>query len=490
MTRLLNHRPSSLLRSLPHLPRPLSSSSSSTPDTFCDVLVLGCGMVGGALACVLGNHPAFRDKKTIVLERGKKLPEVVNPDEPFSNRVCELSPATANFLDGIGVWELIKSQRMKPVSRMQVWDAASDSYIVFDPASDEDSSSPAIDGSVVSWTVENDVTTRAIESRIVSLIGEGANMQLCHEKRVSTISLPFVEGPRSNRRKANSPWPRVSLEDGSVIETRLIVGADGANSAARAAAGIRTLDYDYGQMGVVATVKLEQAFGNTVAWQRFLSTGPIAILPLDDYHSSLVWSVGVKEAKKLLAMEEEEFARRVNAAIWAEDEGGGAGWASAGDTVRKMAGKYTEFLPTTSGRQIPPKISGIAPRSRGMFPLKMSHATDYVKPGLVLVGDAAHRIHPMAGQGVNLGFGDAAKLAEVLTEGASRGADLGSASLLQPYETSRQRKVLPLIAGLQALHHLYGSTFSPIVALRSFGLQTVDALPILKSAFSRFAMTH
>jgi len=480
--RLLKHRSSTLQR--PLLRHPLRYSSSSPADAFCDVLVLGGGMVGGALACVLGNHPAFRDKKTVVLEGGKKLPEAVSADAPFSNRVCELSPATKTFLNGIGVWELIESQRVKPVTRMQVWDAATDSYIVFEGGNDDGSSlSSSGSSGAVSWTVENDVTTRAIESRILALGrgggGGGANLELHHEAKVAKISLPAIEGKR-----AKSPWPRVTLEDGRIIESRLIVGADGANSAARKAANIKTMDYDFGQMGVVATVRLEQAFGNTVAWQRFLSTGPIAILPLDDYHSSLVWSVGVEEAKSLISLDEEEFAKRVNSAIWAEDGGGGGGAAA----VRQMAAKYGDLLPTTSGRQIPPKI--VSSCSRAMFPLKMSHAVDYVKPGLALVGDAAHRIHPMAGQGVNLGFGDAALLAEILAEGASRGADLGSASLLQPYETSRQRKVLPLIAGLQGLHHLYGSTWSPIVALRSFGLQTVDAVPGLKSAFAKFAMTH
>lgn len=443
-------------------------------------------MVGGALACVLGSHPAFRDKRTIVLERGAKLPTSVSADEPFSNRVCELSPATIDFLHGVGVWDLLKNQRVKPVTRMQVWDAASDSYIVFDSSSNATDSSATGSSleAAVSWTVENDVTTRAIESRIFALARDGANVELRHGAKVEKITLPGIDGV------GNSQWPRVTLSDGSKIDTRLIVGADGANSAARAAAKIKTMDYDYGQMGIVATVRLEQAFGNTVAWQRFLSSGPVALLPLDDYHSSLVWSVGVDEAKRLIAMEEGEFAERLNAAISAPNAAGGEGSGAGAAAVRQMAGKYGDLLPTTSGRQIPPKIVGINSGSLAMFPLKMSHATEYVKPGLALVGDAAHRIHPMAGQGVNLGFGDAAKLAEVLAEGVSRGGDLGSASILQPYETSRQRKVLPLIAGLQALHHLYGSTWSPVVALRSFGLQTVDALPVLKSAFAKFAMTH
>jgi len=444
-------------------------------------------MVGGALACLLGNHPAFRDKRTIVLERGKRLSRV-KPEmsPPFSNRVCELSPASVRFLDDIGVWELMKTQRVKPVYRMQVWDAASDSYIVFDSSSTSPSPS---DGEAVSWTVENDVTTHAIESRLFSLADTGADVQLRHEMRVTDISLPGLDGlgRRGRSKGAASPWPRVTLADGGSIEARLIVGADGAQSAAREAAGIRTWDYDYSQMGLVATLKLEQAFGNTVAWQRFLASGPIAILPLDDHHSSLVWSVGVEEAERLVALEEEEFVREVNDAVWAE---GGGGEGGASSMIRKMTGKYSGLLPTTSGRQLPPKIVGVSSGSRARFPLKMSHAADYVTSGLALVGDAAHRIHPMAGQGVNLGFGDAAKLGEILIDGAARGADLGGCSLLRPYETTRQRKVIPLIGGLQALHHIYGSNWSPLVALRSFGLQSVDALPMLKNAFAKFAMTH
>jgi len=464
--------------SFPFAPSSLTPSPglSTFPfSTNVDIAILGGGMVGGSLACSLAVHPAFRDKKIVLLEQGRPSAGLISTDSPWSNRVCEISPASASYLEGIGVWPLIQQQRLKSVEMMQVWDAASDSYIVFHPSTSSSSST------AVSWTVENDVTTSAVDARLQQLSQDNENIEVLHEAHVAKVSIPGGKGEEEE----DGYFPEVTLADGRVLTAKLIVGADGTNSAVRKAAKIKTIDYDFKQKGVVATLRLEKAFGNTVAWQRFLPSGPIAVLPLDEFHSSLVWSVSEGEASRLLEMSEDAFATLVHMAVW-----GNSPETQPSAMLKKATSMYSRILPPPSGRQMPPAVVGCLPGSRASFPLKTANAIDYAKDRVVLVGDAAHRIHPMAGQGVNLGFGDAAKLTQALADGVGRGADLGCETVLKDFETARLRKSVPLIVGLQALHWLYGSTFPPIVGARSLGLQTVDAIPSLKALFSGYAMQH
>ncbi|KAM5274798.1 ubiquinone biosynthesis monooxygenase COQ6, mitochondrial isoform 3-T3 [Ctenodactylus gundi] len=265
---------------------------------------------------------------------------------------------------------------------------------------------------------------------------------------------------------------------------RMQIGADGYNSGVRQAAGIPNVSWNYDQSAVVATLHLSEATENNVAWQRFLPSGPIALLPLSDTLSSLVWSTSHDHAAQLVSMNEEEFVDAINSAFWSD--------ANHTDFI-DSAGSVLQYAvallrPTkVSARQLPPSVARVDAKSRVLFPLGLGHAAEYVRPRVALIGDAAHRVHPLAGQGVNMGFGDISSLVHHLSAAAFNGKDLGSMSHLTGYETDRQRHNVALLAATDLLKRLYSSSASPLVLLRTWGLQATNAVSPLKEQIMAFA---
>ncbi|CAG0886719.1 unnamed protein product [Darwinula stevensoni] len=252
----------------------------------------------------------------------------------------------------------------------------------------------------------------------------------------------------------------------------MIIGADGWGSRVREAMGVKHVGWDYDQTAIVATLRLSEATANNVAWQRFLPTGPLALLPLNSQQSSLVWSTTKKEASRLMSLTEEEFTDALNHAIW-DDKHRIRGIDDVLDRWRSLLGRVLDL--GMSVRQLPPSIMAIEGGSRACFPLGLGHATEYVRLRAALIGDAAHRIHPMAGQGVNMGFADAVALTKCLSRAVYEGRDVGNLSHLLEYETERQRQVVPTLATVDGLYRLYSTQFSPIVLLRSLGLSFTNA---------------
>lgn len=256
----------------------------------------------------------------------------------------------------------------------------------------------------------------------------------------------------------------------------LQIGADGANSIVRQNMNIKNFTLSYKQMGVVATLELdaEETAGNAVAWQRFLPSGPVAMLPLNDSLSSLVWSTSVEHAKELLKMEPTEFVEALNEAFVKNYKSNGVV-----DNVLKIVGSACGMKNTTV-QQLPPKVQQIVEGSRAAFPLGFGHAASYVCGGAALIGDAAHRVHPLAGQGVNLGFGDVLTLTEVLSEAVYNGSRLNDLQYLLKYEQQRLKANVPILLGVHALQRLYCNEFTPLVLARSIGLKLTNNLPPLK----------
>ncbi len=219
---------------------------------------------------------------------------------------------------------------------------------------------------------------------------------------------------------------RVLLKSGSVVKARLVVGADGAVSRVRKTLGIRQDHYAYNQHGLVAVVGKQKA-NPGVAWQRFLSGGPLAFLPLVDGRSSIVWTIPTAEAERMLALDTNAFIGELDAAS--------SGWLGQVESVG----------------------------SRASFPLSMRLSDCYAAQRTVLMGDAAHVVHPLAGQGVNLGFADAAGLTESLIAVRLAGGDIGSASVLHQYDRWRRSESEVMAFGMHALHSLFGiESLSPI----------------------------
>ncbi|XP_017876417.1 ubiquinone biosynthesis monooxygenase COQ6, mitochondrial-like [Ceratina calcarata] len=424
-----------------------------------DIIISGGGMVGTTLACAIANNRRLESKKVLLLEGGKQFDYV--PQEKYSNRVVALNYQTRTLLSSIGAWQHIEGTRVCAVRKMQVWDACSDAMIVFneDYVTDE-----------VAYIVENDLLLHAVNKQL----SEKENVNVIYNSKVENINLPKT--PEENA--------EIQLQNGKRFKAKLLVGADGANSLVRQTMGAQYIKWDYNQMGVVATLKLSEPTDNIVAWQRFLPTGPIALLPLTDSLSSLVWSLPTSEAKRLLKVSEEEFVDNINKALWKVYPKDGIV-----ESGLRALHQLLEGLSLRTGvtRQLPPSVLAIEEGSRAAFPLQFGHSVNYVQTGTVLIGDAAHRVHPLAGQGVNLGFGDVTALVELLGDAVISGSPLGNMLFLRKYETVRQRYNVPVMLAIDALHRLYKGTAAPVVLARSIGLQLTNAIPVIKKALIEHA---
>lgn len=438
---------------------------SSKTEVY-DVIISGGGMVGSAMACSLGMDPNLAGRKILLLEAGhKKIMD--NVPDTYSTRVSSISPGSATLLSGIGAWEHITKMRCKPYKRMQVWDACSDALITFDKEDLLDE---------MAYIVENDIIVAAITRELDTL---PENVQVKYKSKVVEYTWPMP-----HHAAESIPWVKVTLADGETLQAKLLIGADGQNSMVRKKLGIPTVNWNYDQSAVVAVLRLSEATENNVAWQRFLPTGPIAMLPLSDTESSLVWSTSHHLAEELMELGDESFVDAVNSAFWSNEnqsdliETAGALFRGALSAIMPSAG---------SPRQLPPSVAGIGPKSRVMFPLGIGHASEYVRHRVALIGDAAHRVHPLAGQGVNLGFGDVACLTQLLSQAAFNGKDLGSIQHLLEYETERQRHNLPMLTAIDLMKRLYSTNAAPVVLLRTFGLQATNMLPTLKEQIMAYA---
>jgi len=267
-------------------------------------------------------------------------------------------------------------------------------------------------------------------------------------KQLSNISLLCPAKPTSLSEQS------LTLENGQVLTADLIVGADGARSLLRDWANIDTHGWDYQQTAVVCTVTTENPHQQT-AWQRFLPEGPLAFLPLSHPNQcSIVWSNSTEEAELLCDLDDDRFTHAMSKAFGHK----------LGDVV--------------------------AISERAQFPLKLRHADHYVETGFALVGDAAHTIHPLAGQGVNIGLLDAATLAEVVLEAHEKGRDIGSLHTLNKYQRRRKGDNLAMQMTMDAFKRVFGSELAPIRWARRFGLQTVSQNSFLKNIFMHQASGH
>lgn len=452
------------------------SAASKDVHDFYDVTIVGGGMVGASLACALGLERTLDDHKILLLEAAPDKPQ--NITSAYSNRVSNITPGSKKLLESIGAWDHICNMRYKSFRRMNIWDACSDAHISFDPSFVESDSSKDM-----GYIIENSVTLEALRRQLKML---QSRVKVLHGTKLKMLTLPDLARDMDDD-DASHTWTSLQLDDGRTFHSRLVIGADGPQSLVRKQASMDCLSWKYDQWGVVATLHLGEITENTVAWQKFLPTGPIALLPLTENLSSLVWSTTPDHAKNLVSMEEDRFIDAINNAFWEDFDR-----HPLVDQATRLSYVLASFIqPWTNvgpGTQSPPSISGVEEGSRAVFPYGFGHATEYVRPRLALIGDAAHRVHPLAGQGVNLGFGDVACLRDVLSEAAEEGQDIGSLEHLLTYETKRQQSVVPMITAIDALKRLYSTSSTLPVLARSFGLIATSALPPIKEQIVGFAM--
>jgi 2-polyprenylphenol 6-hydroxylase len=402
------------------------SMSSSVRDTrasqeaLFDLIVVGGGMVGAALARACSG----KGLRIAVIET--RPPQRDWPAGEIDLRVSALSRASQRILARLGAWERIAALGANPYRKMCVWDALGGGSIHFDAQS--------LGEPDLGHIVEN----RVIQLALWETLESSPDIRL-----VCPASIVEIE-----RTETES---RVVLGDGQVVAGRLLVGADGRDSLVRELAGIETEGRDYDQRAIVANVRPQERHQET-AWQRFLPTGPLALLPLADGRCSIVWSATEGRAAELLAMGDAAFSAALTDA--------------------------------SEARLGPLVVEG----PRAAFPLRLQHAKQYVLPGLALVGDAAHAVHPLAGQGVNLGFLDAAELAAAIDLALERGRDIAGLWALRHYERARRGDNTAMLAAMDLIKRTFGNEVPPVAAVRSLGLTLTDRIGPIKALFMERAL--
>lgn len=360
---------------------------------------------------------------------------------------------------------------------MQVWDGVSGSSINFDPAATPASRQQ---GDVVAYMTENTNTVSALLAHLQAV----NPVHILDKTRVDKIDLG-----EDTENIDLSNWPIVSLSKSRKLAARLLVGADGANSPVRTFAGIPSRGWDYNRHGVVATLQLAgPGWGgdsHKTAYQRFLPTGPVAMLPLPNNTASLVWSTTPENAALLKSLSTDDFIAMVNAAFRLLP----VDLAYMHSTSSGQADEFSWREPNTAfdAYKVPQKVVGVQEGSVASFPLKMRHADTYVGHRVALLGDAAHTIHPLAGQGLNQGLGDAQSLANHIGNAVSVGKDIGSSWALDAYNAEQWAKNNAMLGTVDKLHKLYSAGSGPVVWARSLGLEAVDKIPFVKSFFMKQA---
>lgn len=404
----------------------------SSPDF--DVIVVGAGIAGGALLrSLLGSdlQLALVEANPIAAE----FPVITEGVTGFDARVSAITPASEKLLDRLGVWEQVLTHRVSPYRHMHVWDAEGTGAIDFDAAE--------LDVPALGHIVENSLLTAAL----LQDIERSNQVTLFNPARLQGLSLD------------DGQHPVLQLQDGREISCRLLVAADGALSRIRELANFKTREWDYGHQALVATVQTE-VFHQLTAYQRFLETGPLALLPLasqggcpgDRHFCSIVWSCEPELSSELLQLTDEQFCAELGLA-----------------TEHRLG-----------------NILGVSPRFS--FPLRQRHAVDYVQAGIALVGDAAHTIHPLAGQGINLGLQDVQVLAEEILSASRRGISPGELLVLQRFQRRRKSENLVMMAAMDGFKRLFGQRQLPLRWLRNTGMRLVAQSGPLKTQLMRHAM--
>ncbi len=384
-----------------------------------DVAIVGAGMVGAALALALAKE-GF---DVAVIE--SRPPAPWQAADEVDLRVVALAASSIELFGGLDVWTAISSARASAYRRMQVWDALAPGSLSFD-AADEGAAT-------LGYIVEN----RLIQSVLWQALQRSPQITLCCPARVVATELD------TERRT-------LVFDDGSRLAAQLVVAADGAESALRELAGIKTRDHDYAQRAIVAHVATERSHEAT-AWQRFLPGATLAFLPLADGRSSIVWSLPDADAARVLELDDAAFRAELGAAF--------------------------DF-----------RLGAItATTRRAAFPLRMKIADRYIAPRFAAIGDAAHVVHPLAGQGVNLGLRDVAELAAALTSAKNAKRDFASEHTLRRFERRRRSDNALAAHAFDAIQRGFGSDSTALAALRGTGLAAVERIAPLKRFFAHRA---
>ncbi|EET21212.1 monooxygenase [Francisella philomiragia subsp. philomiragia ATCC 25015] len=385
-----------------------------------DVVIVGGGMVGLSLALSLHQNGL----QVAVIEAREINHKHLNLDR-VETRVSAVNHTSKRLLQDLGVWNAIKSHRISPYYQMHVWDDVPSESITI--------SAEEISEHSLGNIVENDVITQALITEI------------------SNTGIEIYANQKIEKIQKNGNTELVVLAD-KIIETSLIVGADGANSFIRDYFNFETKVKPYKHTAIVATLELEKQHNQT-AYQRFYDKGVLAFLPLENPNkASIVWSVKTDYANFLMSLADEKFELELAKAI-----------NNTLGSVKLLSKRFS-------------------------FELVQRHAKSYIKSNVVIVGDAAHTIHPLAGQGVNIGFKDVIALSKVVSEAFAKGRLIGHISTLDKYQRERKLDNTKMIALMKAFKEVFGSENDYIKKARRAGFEFVDKYSIVKSLVVKQAL--
>ncbi|MDA8782600.1 UbiH/UbiF/VisC/COQ6 family ubiquinone biosynthesis hydroxylase [Porticoccaceae bacterium] len=392
-----------------------------------DMVIVGAGMVGATAASLLARVGGDRALKIALVEA--RTPELFNAEQ-FDPRVAAITEKSRQLLESAGLWQPMADKRISPYLRMDVWDAEGTGRIQFD--------SHDIHQSNLGHIVENSVV---VESLLAD-IGQQPNIDLYCPAHI-------IDYENCEDRVT------VILADGTRLEASLLIAADGAKSKVRQHFQFATREWDYGHSAIVTTIRTEQPNQKT-AWQRFMPTGPLALLPLNNqgdlHHCSIVWSQETEVAARLMDLNDEQFCAELSRA--------------------------SEYC---LGQVL-------SVDQRHSIGLHQRHATDYATHRVALLGDAAHSIHPLAGQGVNLGFADVAVLVDEIDRAVARRLDLGDMTVLGRYQRRRKPDNLATMAAMEGFKRLFAADNLPLRLLRNMGMSQLNEMSPVKNEIIKRAM--
>jgi len=390
-------------------------TTSDIPQQF-DIIIVGGGMVGAAIALALGKA-GF---SVAVIE--KHAPGAFSPDNAPDMRVSSINLASEAWLSKLGAWQALQRMRLCPYQRLQAFEQA-ESVVTF--------SAKDIKRSHLGHIVENNLLQLALWQQF------GANIQCFCPATVTVLE-------QSESRAS------LTLDDGTVLRSKLVIAADGGNSQLRQLAGIGTNGWQYSQACLVALVNTDYP-QQDVTWQQFTPSGPKAFLPLPGNQGSIVWYESAPKVKQLAAL-----------------------------SAAQLTQELLKAFPAQLG-----KVDVVA---SSWFPLARMDANRYFSGRVVLAGDAAHTINPLAGPGVNLGFADAKLLTTLIIDAQRDNGDIGSATLLRSYQRKRKPANLLMMTAMDGFYHTFGSSLSPVRKLRQLVLSLAARNTMLKTLVARYAV--
>ena len=398
--------------------------SKATASAHSNVLIVGGGLVGGTLAVLL----AEAGLSVTMVDRADPAAGL---DDGFDGRASAIALATHRVLVAAGLWDFLE-KTASPINDIRVADGGSLLFLHYDHRD--------VGDQPFGFMIENRFIRRALFDA---------------QKNTSRLTVEAPVGVAGM--ELSGPLATLQLEDGRLLTANLIVGADGRASRTRGWAGIRSAGWSYNQTGIVCTVDHERPHGY-VAHEHFLAAGPFAILPIrgadgrEGHQSSLVWTERDDLAPAIMALDEDEF-------------------------LAELALRFGDFLGS---------LALVGPR--WSYPLSLSVAARATAERFVLAGDALHGMHPIAGQGLNMGLRDVAVLAEVLSDARRAGLDIGSGAVLEDYERGRRFDNSLMLGMTDVLNRLFSNDIPPLRLARDLGLGAVNGLPEVRKYFMRHAM--